>query len=98
MHPQKRRENIASGYRCCWVFEDDTEILMGDLNDKVRFEHQQRSAVGTCRWHDESYNGLPSAPNIVIGNITFPHKTLHLATWTSPHGRIKTMKLITLKK
>jgi hypothetical protein len=67
-------------------------FLLGDLNAKVGFKDQDRSAVGNCGLHEKSNDnglkliGLASALNMVIGSTTFPHKKIHFATWRSPDG------------
>jgi hypothetical protein len=72
--------------------KNNIKILLGDFSAKVGFEDEDRSVVGNCELHEERNDkglrliGLASALNMVIGSTTFPHKKLHLATWTSPEG------------
>jgi endonuclease/exonuclease/phosphatase family metal-dependent hydrolase len=66
--------------------------LLGDFNAKVGWEDTFKPVIGNESQHEASnVNGVKvvnfaSSKNLIVRNITFPHRDNHEHTWTSPDG------------
>jgi hypothetical protein len=68
------------------------KILLGDFNAKVGRENIFKRTVGNEGLHEISndngvrvVNFAPSK-NLDVKSTTFPHRSIHKYTWTSPEG------------
>ena len=68
------------------------KLVIGDLNAKCGKETHFIPMIGKESLHETSNgNGLrlisfAAAKDMIISSTTFPHKTIHKATWKSPDG------------
>jgi hypothetical protein len=70
----------------------DMKIILGDFNAKVGTENIYKPTIGNESLHEISNdNGvrvvnLATSRNSVVKSTTFPHRKIHIYTWTSPEG------------
>ena len=76
---------------CQQIPKNDVTIIMGDMNAKIGREFMTPN-IGKYSLHEESNdNGerlcdFAITRGFVISSTLFPHKNIHLQTWTSPDG------------
>jgi len=69
------------------------EILLRDVNSKVRRENIFKPAIGNDSPHQNSNdNGIrivnfATSKNLFVNNTMFLHRNFHKYTWTSPDGK-----------
>jgi hypothetical protein len=68
-------------------------MLLGDFNAKVCREDIFKPTIGNESSHEISRdNGVrvvnfATSKNLVVKSTTFPHRSIHKYTWTSPDGK-----------
>jgi len=68
------------------------KILLGDFNAKVGRENIFKTTIGNDSLHQDSNdNGVrlvnfATSKNRVVKSTMFPHRNIHMYTWTSPDG------------
>jgi endonuclease/exonuclease/phosphatase family metal-dependent hydrolase len=99
MHQQKRKLIIKDSFyeELEGVFDHFPKyhmtILFGDFNAKVGREDIFKPASGNESLHQDSNdNGvrvvnLATSKNLVVKSTMFPHRNIHIYTWTSPDGK-----------
>jgi endonuclease/exonuclease/phosphatase family metal-dependent hydrolase len=84
-------EQLERTYTQCPSY--DIKIIIGDFNAKVGNESWARTAVGGHSLHDEINGNRVRLINfavhqqMMIGEMLFPHNSIHKGTWRSPDGR-----------
>ena len=69
------------------------KILLGDFNAKVGRENIFKPTIGNESLHQDSNdNGvrivnIATSKNLVVMSTMFPHRNIHMYTWTSPDGQ-----------
>jgi hypothetical protein len=69
------------------------KILLGDFNAKLGREDTFKPTIGNKSLHEDSNdNGVrvvnfATSKNLVVKSTMFPHRYIHIYTWTSPDGK-----------
>ena len=72
------------------LINKDENVLMGDLNAKMRSDNRGyeevmgQHALGEMKVNGERFADLYGLKNLVIGGSSFAHKRIQKATWVSP--------------